>query len=233
MFRRCTAIAFDRLTIASLTPVAPCLALVLSVLAITLTQMVLNQQKRHEVALHLKIDELIHAMKGARDEVMGIESKSEVELEALRITGDKAEEELAQRRGKSVVTTALCRAFARRGVKVAPFKAQNMSNNSVVVVGADGRGGEIGRAQAMQAAACGIAPDIRFNPVLLKPGSDFSSQVVLLGQAIDTVTAGNYRSLRPRLAVVDPENSAFFPGYTTGDAGTTTGRPSALSLKSW
>lgn len=81
------------------------LTLVLSVLAITLTQMVLNQQKRHEVALHLKIDELIHAMKGARDEVMGIESKSESELEALRITGDKAEEVLAKRRGKSVTTT--------------------------------------------------------------------------------------------------------------------------------
>jgi low affinity Fe/Cu permease len=75
------------------------LTLVLSVLAITLTQMVLNQQKRHEAALHLKIDELIHAMKGARDEVMGIESKSEAELEALRITGDKAEEVLAKRRG--------------------------------------------------------------------------------------------------------------------------------------
>ncbi|ATY31790.1 low affinity iron permease family protein [Sphingomonas psychrotolerans] len=73
---------------------------VLSVLAITLTQMVLNQQKRHEAALHFKIDELIHAIKGARDEVMGIESKSEAELEALRLTGDKAEEELAQRRGK-------------------------------------------------------------------------------------------------------------------------------------
>ncbi len=102
--------------------------------------------------------------------------------------------------GKSVLTAGICRWLHRRGVKVAPFKAQNMSNNSVVVVGADGRGGEIGRAQAMQAAACGIAPDIRFNPVLLKPGSDFSSQVVLLGQAVDTVTAGNYRSLRPRLA---------------------------------
>jgi low affinity Fe/Cu permease len=75
------------------------LTLVLSVLSITLTQMVLNQQKRHEAALHLKIDELIHAMKGARDEVMGIESKSEAELEALRITGDKAEEVLAKRRG--------------------------------------------------------------------------------------------------------------------------------------
>lgn len=82
------------------------LTLVLSVLAITLTQMVLNQQKRHEVALHLKIDELIHAMKGARDELMEIEGKSETELEALRITGDRAEELLAQRRGKSAVTTA-------------------------------------------------------------------------------------------------------------------------------
>jgi adenosylcobyric acid synthase len=102
--------------------------------------------------------------------------------------------------GKSVVTAGICRWLHRRGVKVAPFKAQNMSNNSAVVVGPDGRGGELGRAQAMQAAACGLAPDLRFNPVLLKPGSDRSSQVVLLGQAVDTVTAGNYRSLRPTLA---------------------------------
>jgi adenosylcobyric acid synthase len=102
--------------------------------------------------------------------------------------------------GKSVLTAGICRWLHRRGVKVAPFKAQNMSNNSVAVVGPDGRGGEIGRAQAMQAAACGIEPDVRFNPVLLKPGSDLASQVVLLGEAIDTVTAGNYRVLRPRLA---------------------------------
>ncbi|MEU8656354.1 cobyric acid synthase [Actinoplanes philippinensis] len=102
--------------------------------------------------------------------------------------------------GKSVLTAGICRWLHRRGVRVAPFKAQNMSNNSVVVVTADGRGGEIGRAQAMQADACGVAPDLRFNPVLLKPGSDRSSQVVLLGEAVDTVTAGNYRTLRPRLA---------------------------------
>ncbi|MBY8873264.1 cobyric acid synthase [Micromonospora sp. PLK6-60] len=102
--------------------------------------------------------------------------------------------------GKSVVTAGICRWLHRRGVKVAPFKAQNMSNNSAVVVGPDGRGGEIGRAQAMQAAACSVAPDLRFNPVLLKPGTDLSSQVVLLGEAVDTVTAGNFRSLRPRLA---------------------------------
>ena len=92
--------------------------------------------------------------------------------------------------GKSVLTAGICRWLYRRGVSVAPFKAQNMSNNSAVVVGPDGRGGEIGRAQAMQAAACGLGPDIRFNPVLLKPGSDRSSQVVLLGEAVGTVTAG-------------------------------------------
>ena len=113
---------------------------------------------------------------------------------ALLITGTTSDA------GKSVLTAGICRWLHRNGVHVAPFKAQNMSNNSVVVVTADGRGGEIGRAQAMQAAACGIAPDLRFNPVLLKPGSDRSSQVVLLGEAVDTVTAGNYRSLRPRLA---------------------------------
>ncbi|MEH1126611.1 cobyric acid synthase [Micromonospora sp. CPCC 206061] len=102
--------------------------------------------------------------------------------------------------GKSVLTAGICRWLRRNGVKVAPFKAQNMSNNSVVVVDARGRGGEIGRAQAMQAAASGVAPDVRFNPVLLKPGSDRSSQVVLLGEAVDTVTAANFHSLRPRLA---------------------------------
>jgi adenosylcobyric acid synthase len=102
--------------------------------------------------------------------------------------------------GKSVLTAGICRWLHRRGVRVAPFKAQNMSNNSAVVVGPDGRGGEIGRAQAMQAAACGLAPDIRFNPVLLKPGSDRSSQVVLLGEAVGTVTALDYRERRARLA---------------------------------
>jgi adenosylcobyric acid synthase len=99
-----------------------------------------------------------------------------------------------------VLTAGLCRWLHRRGVKVAPFKAQNMSNNSAVVVSPDGRGGELGRAQAMQAAAAGLAPDLRFNPVLLKPGSDRASQVVLLGEAVGTVTAGSFRQWRERLA---------------------------------
>jgi adenosylcobyric acid synthase len=102
--------------------------------------------------------------------------------------------------GKSVLTAGICRWLRRRGVRVAPFKAQNMSNNSAVAVDASGRGGEIGRAQAMQAAACGLDPEVRFNPVLLKPGSDMSSQVVLLGEAVHTVTAADFRSLRPQLS---------------------------------
>lgn len=102
--------------------------------------------------------------------------------------------------GKSVVTTGICRWLARQGLRVAPFKAQNMSNNSAVAIRADGTGGEIGRSQALQAYACGLEPDVRFNPVLLKPGSDMASQVVLLGEAVDTIHADNFRSLKPRLA---------------------------------
>jgi len=101
--------------------------------------------------------------------------------------------------GKSVLTAGICRWLHRRGVKVAPFKAQNMSNNSAVVVDESGRGGEIGRAQAMQAAACGLAPSVRFNPVLLKPGSDRSSQVVLLGRPVGQVDAANFGAMRDRL----------------------------------
>ena len=97
--------------------------------------------------------------------------------------------------GKSVLVAGLCRMLARRGVRVAPFKAQNMSNNSVVTLD----GGEIGRAQAMQAAACGLEPSVRFNPVLLKPGSDRTSQLVVRGRAVAQVSASNYIEHRQAL----------------------------------
>jgi adenosylcobyric acid synthase len=97
--------------------------------------------------------------------------------------------------GKSVVTAGLCRWLAREGVRVAPFKAQNMSLNSFVT--ADGA--EIGRAQAMQAAAAGIEPDARMNPVLLKPGSDTRTHVVVLGQPVTEVGALEYRQHSGRL----------------------------------
>jgi len=79
--------------------------------------------------------------------------------------------------GKSLITTALARSFARRGVRVAPFKAQNMSNNARVV-----DGGEIGVAQYLQAVAAGVTPDVRMNPILVKPEGDDRSQVVVLGR---------------------------------------------------
>jgi adenosylcobyric acid synthase len=100
--------------------------------------------------------------------------------------------------GKSMVVAGLCRLLARKGIRVAPFKAQNMSNNSAVTV----EGGEIGRAQAMQARAAGLAPSLRFNPILLKPGSDRTSQLVLRGQVVDTVSATDYFTHRDRLAAV-------------------------------
>ena len=102
--------------------------------------------------------------------------------------------------GKSVVTTGLCRAFARRGVKVSPFKAQNMSNNSMVCVDADGTPAEIGRAQWVQALAARVTPEPAMNPVLLKPGSDHRSHVVVMGQPGGVVHAGDWVDGRRRLA---------------------------------
>ncbi|MFC2067489.1 cobyric acid synthase [Chloroflexota bacterium] len=97
--------------------------------------------------------------------------------------------------GKSVLVAALCRMFQEDGLLVAPFKAQNMSLNSDVTPD----GGEIGRAQAMQAAAAGIESAVEMNPVLLKPESDSRSQVVLLGRPYLSVPAGEYHKLRNEL----------------------------------
>ena len=97
--------------------------------------------------------------------------------------------------GKSMLVAGLCRAARRRGLSVAPFKPQNMSNNAAVT--ADG--GEIGRAQALQARACGIAPLVDMNPVLLKPESETGCQVIVQGRLAATVRAGEYGALKPQL----------------------------------
>jgi len=115
--------------------------------------------------------------------------------------------------GKSMLVAGLCRAFARRGLVVRPFKAQNMSNNAAVAAdsdlppGADGvtPRGEIGRAQALQARACFAAPSIHMNPVLLKPQTDIGAQVVLRGRVLGNCPAKIYHYLRRQLmpAVLD------------------------------
>jgi adenosylcobyric acid synthase len=102
--------------------------------------------------------------------------------------------------GKSVVTTGLCRALARRGVRVAPYKAQNMSNNSMVCLAHDGTRTEIGRAQWVQARAAGVDPEPAMNPVLLKPGSDRRSHVVLMGQPAGEISSREWTTGRDRLA---------------------------------
>jgi adenosylcobyric acid synthase len=97
--------------------------------------------------------------------------------------------------GKSMLVAGLCRAARRRGLSVAPFKPQNMSNNAAVT--ADG--GEIGRAQALQALACGLEPDTDMNPVLLKPESEVGAQVIVQGKRLTTARARDYAVLKPKL----------------------------------
>lgn len=97
--------------------------------------------------------------------------------------------------GKSLLVAGLCRAARQRGVSVAPFKPQNMSNNAAVTVD----GGEIGRAQALQAKACGLDPHTDMNPVLLKPETDIGAQVVVHGKRLTTVKARDYAKLKPQL----------------------------------
>ena len=103
--------------------------------------------------------------------------------------------------GKSLLAAGLCRAAARRGIRVRPFKPQNMSNNAAVT--ADG--GEIGRAQALQARACGVAPTRDMNPVLLKPQSEVGAQVIVRGAVRGNAHARDFQAMKPRLldAVLD------------------------------
>ena len=97
--------------------------------------------------------------------------------------------------GKSVLVAGLCRALANRGLSVRPFKPQNMSNNAAVTVD----GGEIGRAQALQALACRVEPHTDMNPVLLKPQADHTSQLVVHGKVRGTLGGGNFRHKRGEL----------------------------------
>lgn len=103
--------------------------------------------------------------------------------------------------GKSTLVAAMCRVLQRRGVRVAPFKPQNMALNSAVTED----GGEIGRAQALQAYACGLAPHTDFNPVLLKPTTDREAQVIIQGKVAADLDAKNYHAYKPRAmnAVLD------------------------------
>src|SRR6478735_1309782 len=95
--------------------------------------------------------------------------------------------------GKSWLATALCRWYARQGLRVAPFKAQNMSNNARVVPASDGTLGEIGSAQYFQALAARARPDVRMNPVLLKPERDTASQVVVMGEVDEALSRAPWR----------------------------------------
>jgi adenosylcobyric acid synthase len=97
--------------------------------------------------------------------------------------------------GKSLLVTGLCRVFARRGLQVRPFKPQNMSNNAAVTPD----GGEIGRAQALQARACGVPPSVHMNPVLLKPQTEVGAQLVVQGKVRGSFQARDYASIKPGL----------------------------------
>jgi adenosylcobyric acid synthase len=131
--------------------------------------------------------------------------------------------------GKSMVTTGLCRALARRGLKVAPYKAQNMSNNSMVT--ADGA--EIGRAQWVQAVAARAEPEAAMNPVLLKPGSDRRSHVVLLGRPFGQLAAHEFAGGRTALsqaafAAYDDLASRYDVVVCEG-----AGSPAEINLRPW
>ncbi|MEN9428675.1 MAG: cobyric acid synthase, partial [Pseudomonadota bacterium] len=114
--------------------------------------------------------------------------------------------------GKSTLVAGLARLLARRGVRVAPFKPQNMALNSAVTVD----GGEIGRAQALQAIAAGLAPHTDMNPVLLKPSTDIGAQVIIHGRPVANLSARDYHDYKPRaMAAVLESYGRLAAAYST------------------
>jgi adenosylcobyric acid synthase len=130
--------------------------------------------------------------------------------------------------GKSLLVAGLCRAAKLRGLSVAPFKPQNMSNNAAVTLD----GGEIGRAQALQALACGLEPHTDMNPVLLKPESETGSQVVVQGKRIATVKARDYAALKPSLMAPVLESFARLKGLHDLVIVEGAGSPAEVNLRS-
>ncbi|MBC7162610.1 MAG: cobyric acid synthase [Immundisolibacter sp.] len=129
--------------------------------------------------------------------------------------------------GKSALVTGLCRWLHRRGVRVAPFKPQNMALNSAVT--ADG--GEIGRAQAVQAQACGLAPHMDFNPVLLKPTTDVGAQVILHGRAVANLDARSYHAYKPRAMTAVLDSYARLAGQYQAVVVEGAGSPAEINLR--
>ena len=115
--------------------------------------------------------------------------------------------------GKSLIVAGLARAAVRRGLRVLPFKPQNMSNNAAVTVD----GGEIGRAQALQAQAAGVEPHTDMNPVLLKPETDTGAQIIVQGRRVATLRARDYAAMKP--ALMTPVLESFLPAERSRRSG--------------
>lgn len=129
--------------------------------------------------------------------------------------------------GKSVLCTALCRALYRRGYKVAPFKPQNMALNSAVTVD----GGEIGRAQAVQAQACFVEPHSDMNPVLLKPNTDIGAQVIVHGKALQDMDAQTYHHYKPKVMDAVMESFHRLHAHYDGVVIEGAGSPAEINLR--